>query len=385
MYPLTIALGIESKELWDEVQASLRDLPVRVLVEQRDPADWRSLVERVERLRPDVAVIEIGVLGAALPEAIRALQGISEELMVAAVHVSAEPEMILAAMRAGVGEYLHPPLQANLRAALERKSTERLRRRDSRPGGRLLGFFSAKGGCGATTVACHVGVELGRENAHKVLLADLDVDSGIVGFLLKAKTSYSILDAVNNVHRLDYSYWKALVSNGIPGVEIIPAPVAPGGRQVPSHDELRPVLSFLRLHYDFVIADLGRSLGAVAASALDELDEVFLVTTLEVPALHQAKGIVQRLLDSGYGKNRLRLVLNRVPKRTDVTAEELEKMLGVPVYITLPEAYAELYECYSEGKLLPRGSSLGKDLTRLSSKISGQEEQKAKRRFSLFG
>ena len=385
MYPLTIALGIETKELWDEVQTSLKDLPVRVLIEQRDASDWRGLLERIERLRPDVVVVEIGMLGAALPDAIRALQGMSGEMMIAAVHSSAEPEMILSAMRAGVHEYLHPPLQANLRAALERKSTERLRRRESRPGGKVFGFFSAKGGCGATTIACHVGVELGRGNAHKVLLADLDVDAGVVGFLMKAKTSYSLLDAVNNVHRLDYSYWKALVSNGIPGVEIIPAPAAPGVRQVPSHDELRPVISFLRLHYDFVIADLGRSLGAVAASALDELDEAFLVTTLEIPALHQAKGIVQKLLDAGYGKNRLRLVLNRVPKRMDVTPEELEKMLGLPVFITLPDGYSDLYECYSEGKLLPRSSNLGMHLARFSVKLGGQEEQKPKRRFSLFG
>ncbi|MCL4401923.1 MAG: AAA family ATPase, partial [Acidobacteria bacterium] len=360
MYPLTIALGIETKELWDEVQLCLRDLPVRVLIEQRDLSDRRTLLDRVERLRPDVVVMEIGALGALVEEATRELKAVSDDMMIAAVHTSAEPEVILAAMRAGVHEYLHPPLQANLRAALERKSAERLRRRDSRTGGRILGFFSAKGGCGATTVACHVGVELGRENTHKVLLADLDIDSGVMGFLLKAKSTYSILDAVENVHRLDFSYWKALVSNGIPGVEIIPAPVASAARQIPSQDELRPVLSFLRLHYDFVIADLGRSLGGAASSVLGELDEAFLVTSLEVPALHQAKAIVQRLLDSGYGKNRLRLVLNRVPKRLDVTPEEIEKMLGLPVYIMLPDDYAELYECYSAGKLLPRTSDLGK-------------------------
>ena len=41
----------------------------------------------------------------------------------------------------------------------------------------------------------------------------------MIGFLTKTKAIYSILDAVNNLHRLDISYWKALVSNGIPGVE----------------------------------------------------------------------------------------------------------------------------------------------------------------------
>ena len=65
-------------------------------------------------------------------------------------------------------------------------------------------------------------------------------------------------------------------------------------------------------------------------AALEEIDEACLVTTLEVPALHQSKQIIQTLLDSGYGKNRIRLILNRAPKRLDITPGELEKMLGAP-------------------------------------------------------
>ena len=103
---------------------------------------------------------------------------------------------------------------------------ERGRRRDGAKGnGKSFGFFSAKGGCGATTLACHVAAELGRAQ-QKVLLADFDLDAGMVAFITKTKAVYSILDAVNNLHRLDISYWKALVSNGIPGVEIVSSPMA---------------------------------------------------------------------------------------------------------------------------------------------------------------
>ena len=52
------------------------------------------------------------------------------------------------------------------------------------------------------------------------------------------------------------------------------------------------------------------------------------MTTLEVPALHQSKQIIQTLIDSGYGKSRIKLILNRAPKRLDITPGELEKMLG---------------------------------------------------------
>ena len=74
-------------------------------------------------------------------------------------------------------------------------------------------------------MVCHVAAELGRQN-QKVLLTDLDLDAGMVGFITKTKSVYSILDAINNLHRLDIHYWKALVSNGIPGVEIVASPLA---------------------------------------------------------------------------------------------------------------------------------------------------------------
>jgi len=60
------------------------------------------------------------------------------------------------------------------------------------------------------------------------------------------KSPYSILDAINNLHRLDASYWKALVSNGIPGLEIIPSPSSLASRVQPKQEQLRHVIGFLR-------------------------------------------------------------------------------------------------------------------------------------------
>jgi pilus assembly protein CpaE len=214
---------------------------------------------------------------------------------------------------------------------------------------------------------------------------DLDLDAGMVGFITKTKAVYSILDAVNNLHRLDISYWKALVSNGIPGVEIVASPLSLASKE-PKDEQVRQVLAFARPHYDWTLTDLGRSLNHLSMSALDEIDEVCLVTTLEVPALHQSKQIVQTLLDSGYGKGRIRLILNRSPKRLDITPAELEKMLGLPIFCMVPNDYPELYETYAEGRMLSRNSELGKQIAKVAQKLSGLEDQNpSKKRFGIFG
>jgi pilus assembly protein CpaE len=386
MYPLTIGLAIESRELLEQAQACLAGLPFRVIVEHQDIGDLSAFLDRLERMRPDVVLVDISTWKEPLEGLVASIRNAVGDPMIIALHITADADTILASLRAGINEFLYPPLQEPLRKALEKRSLDRSRRPGTTKGaGKSYGFVSAKGGCGATTLACHVAAELGRHN-QKVLLMDLDLDAGLIGFITKTKSVYSIVDAVNNLHRLDIHYWKALVSNGIPGVEIVASPLAIGTKQQLKDEQIRHVLGFARPHYDWTLVDLGRSLTRMALAALEEIDETCLVTTLEVPALHQSKQIIQTLLDGGYGKHRLKLILNRSPKRLDITPGELEKMLGVPIYSMIPNDYPELYEAYAEGRMLTRTSELGKNIARLAVKLGGLEEETTKsKRFGLFG
>lgn len=386
MYPLTAGIVVQTKELWDALQPSLAELPVRVVLEMSEIGELGALLDKIERMRPDVIFLDVSNVREPLERVIRGMRSTSGSPAVFALHTSTEPEAILNAIRAGAAEYLFPPLGEHLSTALERVGNERRAATQSfRRGGHTVAFVSAKGGCGATTIACHTAVELPHQSKGKVLLADLDFDAGMVSFLLKSKSPYNIADAVKNTQRLDENYWKAIVSNGVAsGLEIVTAP-PPSSRVALRPEQLRFVLSFVRTQYDWIVVDLGRSLNSASVGALEEIDDLFLVTTLEVPALHQTKLIVQKLLDSGYGANRLHVLLNRAPKRFEVTTQELERMLGAPIYSAIPNDFAALNDSYSEGKLLASSTPLGRQFTRLAMKIAGVEDQKTKKKFSLFG
>jgi len=394
MYPLTIGLAIENRDLWEQTQACLGALPFRIIVQHQDVGDVSNFLDRLERMRPDVVLVDISGWREPLEGLVSSIRAVTGDPMIIALNTAADPSAILSSLRAGINEYLFPPLEEPLRRALEKRSAERSRKRDgaTKGSGKSMAFVSAKGGCGATTLVTHVAQELGRQNL-KVLLADLDLDAGMVGFITKTKSVFSLLDAVNNIHRLDISYWKAIVSNGIPNVEILSSPLALATKAQPKDEQIRHVLAFARPHYDWTLVDLGRSLSRMAMAALEETDEVCLITTLEVPALHQSKQIIQTLLDTGYGKSRIRMVLNRAPKRLDITPNELEKMLGVPIFAMVPNDYPELYETYAEGRMLNPGSELGKQMAKLAAKLASIKEDAAessgggtpKKKFSLFG
>lgn len=385
MNPQTIGWVVQSKPLAEELQASVQKFPVRIAFEVTTLSTVGALVAKVEDVRPDILVIEVAPLVNMMPELFRQLKAGSAAPAIVAVHAAADPDLIVAAMRAGAIEFLYPPFSDKLPSAVEHIASVRGDSAvSSDRGGKAVGFFSAKGGCGATTIACHLALEFQRQTQHKLLLADFDIDAGLVKFLMKSKSSYSVLDAITNVRRLDFNFWKKLVSNGLPRLEVIGSPGAVSASDGVDVSSFRHVVRFARSHYDWIFADLGRSLNAVAMSALEEIDHAFLVTTLEVPALYHAKHLIRILLDGGYGRGRLQVLVNRMPKRPEVTLEEVEKILGLPVYGAVPNDYMSLYEAYSDGALLPENSALRSHFGRLARKIAGIPEPKQAGKFSLF-
>lgn len=385
MRPLNAALWVASEELLTPARKALADLSVRVVFEQAALVNLQAALMRLGQARPDLVLVEIGELGDRMAEVFREIRALPASPALVAVHRSADPERILAAMRAGACEFVYPPLETNLRPAIERIAAELGRRRRQTTGGKTLAFFSAKGGCGATTVACHVAVELQRQTPQRILLADLDLETGLIRFFMKTKTDYSVLDAAHNIDRLDEHFWRALISNGMPRLEVIAAPAVAASVEPPEEESFRRVIRFTRTLYDWVIVDLGRSLNPRTMNALEEIDEGFLVTTLEVPALYQAKQLITTLVSSGYGSDRLRVILNRTPKRPEVTLEEVQTMLGLPVYAALPNDYVTLNEAYTSGELLEPGSGLATAFARLAARIANLPEPRKRMRFSLLG
>ncbi|MBV8907146.1 MAG: AAA family ATPase [Acidobacteriia bacterium] len=376
-----LLIYLKDENLRREVLDILRKSGDHIPFEQHD-SDWNSLLERVGQSRPDILLVDLSAVPGELSLGIRQLRHYASRIRVVAVHSRADSKTILSAMRAGANEFLHPPFEDTLVPALERFANSHEDEAVPVSRGKVIGFLSAKGGCGATTLACHVSCELQNLTRKNVLLADFDLTSGLVGFLMKTPSSYSILDAVKNISRLDESLWKALVVEHKPNLAVIPAPASYSRWDHPDEAQLRQILQFMRTQHDWVVLDLGRSLNSMATAVLDELDQLFLVSTLEVVALHGLKSIVHGLFQQG---EKLQLVLNRTPKMMDISTQELEKILGRSLYATLPNDYMGLYQSYSSGNLLDSNNRLAQHFAMLASKIAGLPPVKSKKKFALFG
>jgi pilus assembly protein CpaE len=387
MEPLRIAIALETAEAKNAVRSAAQSHGLEVVLEQPPNAVASEFLNQVSRLRPDVVFIETARLWGPLYEAVGALSSTDGAPAVAVIHSSPDPEAILEAMRAGAAEFIYPPLDHNTRRSLDRLLVLREGRR--RPAaGNTLAFLSVKGGCGATTIACHMATELQRSCGKSVLLADFDRELGMVAFLLKTKSQYGVADALENAQRLDRSMWQAFVAAGPNGVHVLNAAAseATAGESepaVPAPDRVGRFFQFVRSQYDMTVVDLGRGVTRVNLSAMADIDYTCLVTTMDIPALHRARRTIRTLLNGGYTRDRMRLIVNRMPKHQDVSVGELEKMIEFPVYATVPEDDPAVSDAYSRNGVVAPSTTLGRQISVLAARLTGQPG-KEQRKFRLF-
>src|ERR1039458_7389568 len=97
MYPLTIGLAIENRELWEQTQACLAELPFRVIVEHQDVGDVSNFLDRLERMRPDVVLVDISGWREPLEGLVSSIRAVTGDPMIIALNTSASSQPTLAA------------------------------------------------------------------------------------------------------------------------------------------------------------------------------------------------------------------------------------------------------------------------------------------------
>jgi pilus assembly protein CpaE len=387
----TISVAVADPKLRGEVLEALRKLSVPVVEENCDAATMAELMASVERLRPNVLILGLPGLPSDPASVVARILTLEPAPHIVAVDESADPEMILKLMRAGASEFVYPPFASTaFRDAMRRATSDSGRAvQQDRPTGSVIGFVSAKGGCGATTLACHAASSLRRSFKKDVLLADLDMASGITGSIMQAVARYSLEDALQNLQRMDLKLWKGMVATTPSGVDLIPAPPDNTAPVVPISRRMPQMLRFWRMQYDVTLIDFGHGITQPLLEVLDSIDTLVLVATNEVLALRQAKRMIHTLAVQSFGTNRLKLVINRMPKRTPIQIPELEKVMGHAIFSAIPNDYLLLNEAYSQPRLMDPNSDLEKQIGKFAAKLAGiataAEEKKPRTFFGLRG
>ena len=285
-----------------------------------------------------------------------------------------EPDLILRCLRAGASDFLIQPFTAD---QLESAMTKVARSQPSSEGAgkepaKIFAVMPAKGACGATTVACNLAFQWKRHGAKRILLADLDLLTGTLSFLLKIKSVYSFVDVLQRASELDTDLWNAMVTH-VNGVDVLLAPelIAEGIQDL---RDPSPIIEYARHAYDVVVIDAGGVYGEWNLNQARLATDLLLVTTNELPALQAAQRALSYLDTNRIGRWKIRLVVNRYHRDVGLSKEVIGTALHTEVFDSLPSDYEAVQNALMEGKPIPSSTPFGKSIMQLADKLGGRAE-----------
>jgi pilus assembly protein CpaE len=210
-------------------------------------------------------------------------------------------------------------------------------------------FLGAKGGSGTTTVAVNCAVELARLTKRPTAILDLKPCLGEVSLFLGVRPRFTVLDAIENLHRLDRDFLRELMAKHKSGLDILAASEQfdrPNAQDAGAIEELLRVLSRL---YDFIVIDAGNMINSCAVAALYAADTIFLVTNPDVPSIRNAQRLVDRVRQLGAGSERVKILLNRVSDQHLIAPKQIETALGYGIHHTFPSDYRTVSTALNSG------------------------------------
>lgn len=383
----------ELKEILQAPEAGVR-LAVEIPAPFTDIAD--SELQQIRSARPEIVFIDLESdpqVGLKFAQYLLE-SGVGQNLLALGSDLS--PELLLQAMQAGVLEFIPKPLTRDkVLQAVERvwrRTGRKSRKAERSEPGSVLCVFGVKGGTGSTTVSTNLAVEIHRLTRKKVLLLDLDLELGETALQLGVEPRFSVVDLVRNFHRVDADLLASYIETHESGVDVLAAPHQPADFEAVSGDRVREILRFLKGQYDYVVVDTPKTFNPASFGAFAEADQVYLVTTADLPAirnLHRSLPLL-RGLGGRDMKDRYRLVVNRYDAGQLIGRGDIEKTVGLEVFWTLQNDYHAVMSSINEAEpvVMKQGSSFARDLRGLASRITGVESSETAKRSrlgSLFG
>jgi pilus assembly protein CpaE len=307
----------------------------------------------------------------------RDLARANESLLPVGIGDALSSDLLLQAIRAGLAEFLVKPLQPDSLLEAVDRLAPRLKAgtEEGATLARTLAFFSAKGGSGSSTVVTNLAIEIRRATGQRTLVVDLDAELGEVSLLLGVQPQFNLVDLVQNFHRMDAELLSSYIEQHSSGVHLLSAPFHPERAATMSPDDIRQVLLYLRGQYDWVLLDMSKSFSPESLAAFEQSDEVFLVATVDLPSLRniqRALPLLKRVMPRGM--DQIHLIINRYDAANEISLKDVERSLGLKIYLTLANDYEPVIRSINSGKpvvLNDPKCAYARDIRSLGSRISG--------------
>ena len=296
--------------------------------------DTEQMLPEVERLRPNAAIVTLGAEPEQALKFVARVASVSPATAIVCASRDASPDLILRSLRAGARDFLRLPVRPEEFETVLQRTAEFCHVQPETPKkqGRAVAVFSSKGGCGTSFLATNLAASLKAPT----VLVDLNLQAGDLTLFLGVEPKYSIADLVENREQADDAMLGSYLSPHNANLSLLAAPREADAADDIEAEHIFSVIQILRERYDFVVIDPQHTFDSITLAALDQVDEILMVLTLDIPAIRSAQRTLAIFDRLGYPRHKVRIVVNRWSKQIDLDLRQVERYLGERVagYVT---------------------------------------------------
>jgi len=354
----------------------------------------QQAVEFAKRDRPDVILMDINMPDMDGITATEIIANTVPESPIIMMSVQGEQDYLRRSMLAGAREFLVKPFSADelvnaIRHVHEIEKVKRARYQQDAPAaspqspaltaalqahrGKIITFFSPKGGVGRTTIATNLAVALHQSTNQPVVLVDGSLPFGDVAVILnmspKAKT---IADLVGSFDQVDAEVLESVLVPHSTGIKVLLAPPTPEAAELITGANIKRVLETLRGSYAWVVVDTWPSFQEQVLTMLDVADVILTLMTLEITSLKNVRVFMEIAEKLGYDEHKVQLVANRNDSSGGIKASDVESSLARKIPHTIVSDGRALVLAVNRGVpfvISHRDSQVAKDIYTLADKL----------------
>src|SRR5438067_647403 len=363
----------------------------------------QAAVNLAKKERPHVILMDINMPDMDGSTATEIISNTVPESPIIMVSVQGEQDYLRRSMLAGAREFLVKPFSADelinaIRHVHELEKVKRARYAQAAPAaaapagalaaapaardtGKIITFFSPKGGVGRTTIATNLAVALHQTTQKPVVLVDGSLPFGDIAVILnmspKAKT---IADLVGSFDNTDSDVLESVLVSHSTGIKVLLAPPTPESAELIKGEDIKRVLELLRERYAYIVVDTWPAYGEQVITMLDTSDVILTLMTLEITSLKNVRVFMEVAEKLGYDDNKVQLVANRNDSSGGIKASDVEAILGRKIPHTIVSEGRACVLAVNRGVpfvISHKDSQVSKDVFEMARKLSGEAETAA--------
>lgn len=320
----------------------------------------REARQKVALVKPSLVIVE-GQLadmdGLSLVRELRKDPATSD-LKIIVFSRTTDMDDILASMQAGADEHVikrpgaDQEILARVRVLLAEAPRKAPPFRET-PTGKVISFFSAKGGAGTSIVCANFACILAEKvQPRTVGLVDLVLPLGSMRQILGVDSAESIatLTQLPPEQITPTTVSRALVTAKGWGFQALLGARDPEEAQSLRLKPLEPIFEVLRSMCDYTLIDFGRSLSRISLPIIQKSEMVVVVMGIDVNSVHLTRTCLEYFKSLGISPSQIFVVLNRAVGLAGLTKDQIENVLRVTVAGTVPYGGADFTLIQNQAK-----------------------------------